>query len=60
MITIKYNGGYIHDNFTSGIITVQVSEYAMPIKCKSFRAAQLYITKTRKLEKQCLERMGIL
>ena len=46
MITIKYKNCWIHDNFTSGVITVQDAEYNIYKGFKSFRAAQLFITKT--------------
>lgn len=45
MITHKYKSGYIHENFTSGVIRVQVDAYAYAIEVKSLHAAKLLITK---------------
>ena len=48
MNTIKYKTGFIHENFTTGVIRVQVDGYAYPIECKSIFAAKLIITKHTK------------
>lgn len=45
MVTYKYKDGYIHVNFTLGITRVQVDRFAYTIEVKSYRAAQLMITK---------------
>jgi hypothetical protein len=48
MFTFKYKGAYIHDNFTTGTVTVQIfdgknSFYTKEVK--SVHAAKLFITK---------------
>jgi len=43
MHTFKYKAGYIHDNFTAGIIKVQYKRHI--IEVKSVRAAKMLITK---------------
>lgn len=48
MITFKYKRGFIHENFTSGIIRVSVDEYAYCIEVKSIHAAKIMITKHEK------------
>jgi hypothetical protein len=45
MHTFKYKCGYIHENFTTGIIQVQVDQYAYPIEVRSIRAAKILISK---------------
>jgi len=45
MLTFKYKTGYIHDNFTTGVIRVQVDGYAYAIEVKSIHAAKILITK---------------
>ena len=47
MITYKYKGLYIHDNFTTGNIQVQDLDFNI-YKVKSFHAAKLLITKINK------------
>jgi hypothetical protein len=45
MLTIKYKCGYIHENFTSGRIVVQVDPFAYAIEVKSILSAKMLITK---------------
>jgi len=45
MITVKYKTGFIHENFTSGVIRVQVDQWAYSIEVKSIHAAKIMITK---------------
>lgn len=45
MHTFKYKCGYIHENFTAGIIRVQVDRYAYTIEVRSIRAAKILISK---------------
>jgi hypothetical protein len=45
MHTFKYKCGYVHENFTSGMVRVQVDEYAYPIEVRSIHAAKIRITK---------------
>jgi hypothetical protein len=42
MITYKYKHGYIHDNFTAGIVQVQIGYKVYRVK--SVHAAKLFIT----------------
>lgn len=55
MITIGYKSGFIHENFTSGIILVQVESCAPAIRVKSFHAAKLLITKHLK-KSECIQK----
>lgn len=45
MNTFKYKCGYIHENFTLGVIRVQVDAYAYAIEVKSILAAKQLISK---------------
>ena len=45
MNTFKYKCGFIHENFTNGVVRVQVDAYAYAIEVKSVRAAKLIISK---------------
>jgi len=45
MNTFRYKGGYIHDNFTTGVVLVQIDPYAYPVQVKSVLAAKQLITK---------------
>ena len=59
MITIFYNGAWIHENFTTNVVTVQ-----LPIKddhklyytkqVKSVHAAKLFITKNKEYLRRLL------
>lgn len=44
MNTFKYKCGFIHDNFTTGVVRVQVDPYAYTIQVKSVLAAKRLIT----------------
>lgn len=48
MVTFGYKGGFIHENFTAGIIQVQVTAYSPPVYVKSIQAAKAMITKYQK------------
>jgi hypothetical protein len=44
MNTFKYKTGYIHENFTTGMVMVQMDSYAYPIEVKSVLTAKRLIT----------------
>jgi hypothetical protein len=46
MFTRNYNGGWIHGYFDSDECTAQLPDYSL-IKCRSYRAAQLAITRRK-------------
>jgi hypothetical protein len=45
MVTFKYKCGYIHENFITGNVMVNVDEHAYVILAKSVHAAKILITK---------------
>ena len=45
MCTYKYKCGWIHENFTLGVIRVQVDKHAYSLEVKSFHQAKILITK---------------
>lgn len=47
MRTFKYKNGYIHENFTTGVVQVQIG-YKVTV-VKSVHAAKIFITKAGKI-----------
>lgn len=46
MITYSYKHGFIHDNFTTGVIQIQVQgEHGFLMTVKSVHAAKILLTK---------------